>query len=149
MTDYMDRVAEMLKALNQKGSSPGGVTALVQLLSRLDRQSERQILEGLKHQNPKLADEIREQYFTFEDMLTLDDKVMKRALGEISRNTLSLALKGTTDAIQSKVLRNLSQRAARMLKEDMDLMGPQPKSLVEAAQQEVTAALRRWKNVIL
>ncbi len=149
MADSYDKVKELMQAFHQKGKSPGGVSALVQMLGNLDRKTEKHILKTLQKQNPKLAEEVKEAYFTFEDLLELEDAVLKKALQEVHRTTLTVALKGTSEDIQEKVFRNLSQRAARNVKEDMEFMGPKPISLIEEAQKEVTKVLRRWKNVIL
>ncbi len=149
MKNVNQRMSEMLKALSQKGSSPGGVDKLVNMLGQMDRQTEQHVLNTLKQQNPKLAEELSEKFFTFEDLVTLDDAVLKKALSEVHRQTLAVALKGTSDPIRQKVISNLSNRAAELLQDDMDMMGPKPRPLVEEAQREVTKALRRWRNVIL
>ncbi len=149
MTDNTKRIQEMLNAFSQKGPSPGGITALVQMLGQLDRQTERQILTTLERQNPELARNIRDKYFTFDDIVNMEDKVLKRALEEVHRTTLALALKGTTDTLMGKVFKNVSDRAVRRIKEEMDMMGPKPRSLVDEAQREVTKVLVNWRNVIL
>jgi flagellar motor switch protein FliG len=149
MADQLDKVKQLIQAFSQKGSSPGGLTALVQMLNQLDRKTEKHILATLKQQNPKLADELSDIYFTFEDLVNLNDSVLKKALLEVHRATLALALKGTAEPIRLKVFQNLSERTVRMIRDDMELMGPKPVSLIEAAQREVTTVLRRWRNVIL
>ncbi len=149
MVDQYDKVKEMLKAFSQKGDSPGGISSLIQMLSQLDRKTEKHLLATLKQQDPKLAEELKKQYFCFEDLIELDDAVLKKALNEVHRTTLTLALKGTDDMVKRKILQNLSQRAARNIEEDMELMGPKPVQLVEEAQREVTKVLRRWRNVIV
>ncbi|MEW6237477.1 MAG: FliG C-terminal domain-containing protein [Candidatus Omnitrophota bacterium] len=149
MADVQQRMKEMLKAIHQKGTAPGGVDALVNMLNQVDRQTEQHLLKTLKAQNPQLAEELSAKYFCFEDLVTLDDAVLKKALSEIHRTTLALALKGADAAIREKVFRNLSDHAVKLLKEDMEYMGPKERSLVEEAQREATKTLRRWRNVIL
>ncbi|MBI1390730.1 MAG: hypothetical protein GC154_20050 [bacterium] len=149
MSDNAARVKEMIEALAKNKKSPRGVVTLIEMLARMDRQSEQQILHALESQDPDLARSLREQYFTFEDLVTMDDAQLKRALEEVHRKTLAIALKGTAPSLRDKVMTCLSSRAARMLEDDMDAMGPQPRHLVEEAQRVVTEALRRWRNVVL
>ncbi len=149
MSNVNQRMTEMLKAIHKKGFSPGGVDALVNMLKQVDRNTEKHLLQTLKQQNPELAKEVSKKFFSFEDLMEMEDTVLKKALSEVHRNTLALALKGTDETLQEKIMRNLSNRAATRLKEDMEFMGPKNKELVEEAQREVTKTLRRWKNVIL
>ena len=149
MSEQLARVQEMLKALNAKGKSAGGLEKLVQMLEKLDRGSEQNILATLKQQNPQLARELEEKFFAFEDIINLNDEVVKRALEEVHRSTLALALKGADANLIYKFIKNLSERAARMVEDDMEAMGPKPKALVAEAQQEVTKVFRRWRDVIL
>ncbi len=149
MTDESKRIKEMRQALSSKAKGPGGVQALIQMLGRVDRDTEKHILDALDKQNPSLAGELRKKYFSFEDIMHMEDSVLLRALSDVHRTTLALALKGTPFELQDKVFRNLSKRAAEMVKDEMDVMGPKHKSLVEEAQREVTKEIRRWKDVIL
>jgi flagellar motor switch protein FliG len=149
MADLSLRIQEMMNALSKKRGGAGGVNALAKMLGQLDRETEQRILQTLDNQNPQLAKEVRDQYFVFEDLMKMEDGVLQRALGDIHRSTLALALKGTPAELQDKVFRNLSKRAAVLIREDMEMMGPKPRVLVEAAQREAAQELRRWKNVIL
>lgn len=149
MTDQTKRVTEMLQSLSKKGKSAGGLAPLLQMIDKMDRGSEKQIIDAIKQQNPQLARQLEEQYFSFEDIVKMDDKVVKRALEEVHKTTLALALKGVDPNVKMKVMNNLTQRAAQMLQDDIDVLGPQPKQLVENAQKEVTKTLRTWKDVIL
>lgn len=149
MNDVNRRILEMLKAFKQKGKPPGGVDALVQMLERMDRRSEQQILQAIRTQNPELWEELKEKYFTFEDLLMMKDAVLRKALEEIHRTTLTVSLIGVPENIREKIFHNLSQRAAMRVKEDIELLGAKPRTLVEEAQREVTRVLRRWRKVIL
>lgn len=150
MVDQSQRIREMMKALSQKGGGGvGGVNALAKMLGQVDRETERRILQSLEAQNPQIAQDVRDHYFAFEDLMKMEDRVLQRALEDVHRSTLALALKGTPAALQEKVFRNLSKRAAALVKEDMEIMGPKPKILVEEAQREAAKELGRWKNVIL
>lgn len=149
MNDQVSRVTDMLKAISKKGKSAGGLAPLLQMLTNMDRGSEKQIIDAIKQQNPQLAKQLEEQYFSFEDIVNMDDKVVKRALEEVHKTTLALALKGVDANVKMKVMNNLSDRAAAILQDDIDVMGPQPKQLVDDAQREVTKTLRSWKDVII
>ncbi len=149
MSDQTARIKEMLAALSKQGNSKKGLQTLIGMLSQMDRQTEQSILRTLDQQDPALAESLREQYFTFEDLVAMEDAVLKRAFEEVHRSTLAASLKGQPQAIRDKVLTNLSPRAAAMLEDDMDAMGPQPRHIVEEAQREVAEALKRWRNVIL
>jgi flagellar motor switch protein FliG len=149
MSGQANRVTEMLKALSKKGNSPGGLAPLLQMLSNMDRGNEKQIIAAIKQQHPQLAKQLEEQYFSFEDIVRMDDKLVKRALEEVHKTTLALALKGVDATVKMKVMNNLSARAAEILQDDIDVMGPQPKQLVEDAQREVTKTLRSWKDMII
>lgn len=148
MTDTTRRIQEMIAALSSKGASPAGIQTLVGLLNRLDRTTEQLILKGIAQKDPELADRIRNEYLTFEDIVTLPDRAVQQALGDVDRHTLALALKGTGDDIRGKVLRNLSRGAANLLQDEMEYMGPRPRREVEEAQKTVTGALRRWNRMI-
>lgn len=149
MVDMTHRIQEMIQSLSQKGGGPGGINALVQMLGQVDRETERRILQTLDKQNPQLAKELREKHFAFEDLMKMEDRVLQRALEGVHRSTLALALKGTSADLQDKVFRNLSKHVAALIREEMEILGPKPKLLVDEAQREATKELRRWKNVIL
>lgn len=147
--DNTRRIQEMIAAFSHKGKSPGGIRTLIQMLNRLDRTTEKLILKGIARQDPELADRIRSEYLTFEDMISIEDRAVQQALSEVDRETLALSLKGTNPDIQGKVLRNLSKGAADLLRDEIDYMGPQPRSKVEEAQKTVTEALRRWYRIVM
>jgi len=149
MVDMTRRIQEMIQALSQKGGGPGGTNALVQMLGQVDRETERRIMKNLDQQNPQLAKEVREKHFSFEDLMKMEDRVLQRALADVHRSTLALALKGTSAEFQEKIFRNLSKHTAALIQEEMEILGPKPRLLVDEAQREAAKELRRWKNVIL
>lgn len=124
----------------------GGPKALVDLLGRVDRTTERLILENLSETNPELADEVKNMMFVFEDVVQLDDRAIQTVLKEIDVKDLATALKGVNAEVQDKIFRNMSERAVNMLKEDMEFMGPVKLSVVEESQQKVVAAVRRLEE---
>ena len=149
MNDETQRVRNRIAAFSKKEKRPGGLRVLAQMLGKVDRETEQRILQSLEKENPALAHDLREQYFTFDDLLTLSDRVLQEALLHIHPTTLALALKGTSREIQDKVFRNLSKHAGETIREEMEILGRRHKILVEEAQREVTQELRRWKNVVL
>lgn len=124
----------------------GGPKALVDLLSRVDRSTERLILDTLTDNNPELAEEVKNMMFVFEDIIHLDDRAVQSILKEIDVKDLGTALKGVNPEVQNKIFSNMSERAVDMLKEDMEFMGPVKLRVVEESQQKVVAAIRRLEE---
>ena len=120
----------------------GGIDAVVSLINSADRTTERNIMEYLEENDPELAEEIKKRLFVFEDILRLDDRALQRIMREVDMKDLSLALKGATEELKAKFFKNMSKRAAEMLKEDMDYMGPVRVKDVEEAQQKVVNVVR-------
>lgn len=132
--------------INTEMTKAGGPKALVDLLARVDRQTERLILDTLSENNPELADEVKNMMFVFEDIVQLDDRAVQSILKEVDSKDLATALKGVKSEVQDKIYRNMSERAVNMLKEDMEFMGPVKMRTVEEAQQKIVAAIRRLEE---
>ncbi|MDA8414008.1 MAG: flagellar motor switch protein FliG [Desulfobacteraceae bacterium] len=115
----------------------GGVEKVVELFGHLDRSREKQILDKLDELNPPLAELIRKHLFTFENIFSLDDRGIQAIMREVGNDTLTLALKTCTDDLKEKIFRNISSRAAEMIKDDLEVMGPVRLSDVEKAQTEI------------
>jgi len=146
--EVIRRVEQVLEkkvstVINQEMSQAGGPKALVDLLNRVDRSTERLIMDSLAEQNPELAEQVKNMMFVFEDIVTLDDRAVQQILREVDMKELATALKAVGQEVQEKVVRNLSERAAEMLKEDMEFMGPVRLRVVEEAQQKIVAVIRR------
>ncbi len=137
---------KMSAILSQEMSKAGGPKALVDLLNRVDRQTERLILESLSENNPEMADSVKNMMFVFEDIVQLEDRAVQSIMKEVDVKDLATALKGVGAEVQDKIFRNMSERAVGMLKEDMEYMGPVKLRLVEEAQQKVVAAIRRLEE---
>lgn len=120
----------------------GGVTSLVDILNRSDRSTERLILEGLEMADEALADEVRQKMFVFEDIATLDDRSIQLVLRQVDSKDLAVALKGVKTEVRTTILRNLSERAAENLTEEIDLLGPVRLKTVEDAQGAVVRVIR-------
>jgi len=124
----------------------GGVEKVVDMFNYLDRSKEKQILDKLDVLNPPLAEVIRKHLFTFDDIFKLDDRSIQGIMREISNDTLTLAMKTAPDEIKEKIFRNISSRAAEMIKEDLEVMGPVRLSDVEKAQGEIIKIVRRLEE---
>lgn len=127
-------------------SKAGGPKALVDLLSRVDRATEKLILEQLTDSNPELAEEVRNMMFTFEDIVQLDDRAVQSILREVEGKDLATALKAVGQEVREKVYKNMSERAVNQLKEEMEFMGPVKMKNVEEAQKKIVAAIRRLEE---
>jgi flagellar motor switch protein FliG len=100
-------------------------------------------MRKVKEFDPELGHQIEELMFVFDNLLDVDDRSIQSLLREVSSQSLTLALKGADDAVKEKIFRNMSKRAAEMLRDDLEVMGPVRLSEVEAAQKEVLATARR------
>jgi flagellar motor switch protein FliG len=123
-------------------SAVGGVQPLVEIINRADRGTEKLILEGLEHRDPELADEVRSRMFVFEDLITLDDRAVQLVLRQVEVANLAIALKGVSAGVRNKVMKNMSERAAMTLSEEIELLGPVRVQTVEEAQTEVVRIIR-------
>ena len=132
--------------LTQSMEKAGGVPTVAEILNLADRATEKAILEGLETEDPDLVEEIRRLMFVFEDVKMVDDKGIQAVLREIDNDELALALKTASPDLQTKIFSNMSERAAQLIKEDMEFMGPVRVSDVEAAQQRIVDVVRRLEE---
>ncbi|HIJ81951.1 MAG TPA: flagellar motor switch protein FliG [Desulfuromonadales bacterium] len=124
----------------------GGVDKVVDLFNFFDRSREKQILDKLDVISPPLSEVIRKHLFTFEDVFALDDRSIQSVMREVSNDTLTLAMKTSPDEVKEKIFRNISSRAADMIKEDLEVMGPVRLSDVEKAQGEIIKIVRKMEE---
>jgi flagellar motor switch protein FliG len=103
-------------------------------------------MEGLEAEDPDLVESIRRLMFVFEDVLMVNDKGIQSVLKEIENDVLSLALKTASEELKQKILKNMSERAAQLIQEDMQYMGPVRVSDVEGAQQKIVDVVRRLED---
>ncbi len=115
----------------------GGLEKVVEILGKMDKGADQVILTSIEAVDPDMAEEIRRMMFTFEDLALIDNRGMQAILREVSTDMLTLALKTASDTIKDKIFGNISQRAADMIAEDLEAMGPRKLSEVEAMQMEV------------
>lgn len=140
-------VDEMLSDMgNETTATQGGIDAAAEILNNLDHQTENAIFEKIESVREELADEIRQKMFVFSDLVTLDDRSIRALLKEISNDELILALKTSSEELSDKIFNNVSQRAAEMMKEDMEVMGPVKLKDVEQAQLNIVKTARRLEE---
>ncbi len=132
--------------LMQNMEKAGGVPTVSEILNLADRATEKTIMEGLESDDPDLVEEIRRLMFVFEDIKLVNDKGIQCVLKEIENDELSLALKTASEQLQQKIFTNMSERAAQMVAEDMEFMGPVRVSDVESAQQRIVDIVRRLEE---
>jgi len=127
-------------------SSMGGIKCAADIINFLDRAVEVKVNEQITEVDADLAERIQDLMFTFENIVEIDDRGVQALLREVSTDNLVLALKGTDDAIQTKIFNNMSQRAAEMLREDLEAKGPVKVSDVETAQKEILSIAKRMAD---
>jgi flagellar motor switch protein FliG len=134
------RLSSMLQP--NEMSQVGGLDPLVDIINRSDRSTERQIVEGLEALDPTLADAVKSRMFMFEDIVSIEDRSIQLVLREVDTAELALALKGVPENVRDKITRNLSERAATNLIEEVELLGAVRLSQVEEAQQNIIRTIR-------
>lgn len=132
--------------VTQDYTKAGGVESLVDVLNRVDRATEKTIIETLEVQDPELAEEIKKLLFVFEDIVQLDDRSVQLVLRGVDSHDLALALKGSGEEVMNKIKHNISKRAAQILQEEIDYMGPVRLRDVEEAQQKIVAEIRKLEE---
>jgi len=150
--DVITKVENVLKAklssvlTSADVTSVGGVNRVVDILNRSERGTERIVFEGLDQNDPELAEELRSRMFIFDNIADLDNRAIQMILKNIETKDLGTALKGTKDATKNKILKNLSQRAAQNLQEEMELMGPVRIKTVEESQAIIIRVVRKLED---
>jgi len=124
----------------------GGIEKVVDLFNHFERSKEKQILDKLDVLSPPLAEIIRKHLFTFDDIFQLDSRSIQAVMREVSNDTLTLAMKTSSDDVKDKIFKNISSRAADMIKEDLEVMGPVRLSDVEKAQSEIIKIVRKMEE---
>jgi flagellar motor switch protein FliG len=124
----------------------GSPDLVAQVLNLMDRSNESMIMAKIEQANPELAEKIRRRMFTFEDLIQMDDRGMQELLKEINKEELILAMKGAGDELQAKIYKNMSERAAQAMKEDIEAKGAVRLSEVEKAQQMILKTAKRLEE---
>ncbi len=131
---------------NEDFTAAGGVENIVEILNLVDRTTEKTIIESLEEEDAELAEEIKKRMFVFEDIVLLDNQAIQKVLREVDTNDLAKALRGVEAEVQDKIFRNMSKRAAALLKEEMEYMGPIRLKDVEEVQQKIVASIRKLEE---
>ena len=125
---------------------PVTADAAAEILNFLPSAQSTQIMEGMKDQNSELAQAIMDEMFVFEDLLSVDDRGIQTVLREVQSESLIIALKGASQELRDKIFKNMSTRAADMLREDLEAKGPVKLSEVEKEQKELLTIVRRLSD---
>ena len=129
--------------LNEELEQVGGASSVAEILNYADRSTEKAILENLEAEDPDLVEQVRRLMFVFEDLQLVDQRGIQEVLKEIDNDTLALALKGASEEMKEKFFEAMSERAATLVKENMEYLGPVRLADVEQAQQEIVDVVRR------
>jgi flagellar motor switch protein FliG len=142
LNDVMSRLLSS-SATTVKKTALGGVRTAAEILNYMSGAVEESVVGAIKEYDPDLAQKIIDQMFTFDNLLDLDDRAIQTVLREVQSESLILALKGASEDLRNKIFKNMSQRAADMLREDLESKGPVRVSEVEGQQKEILKIVRR------
>jgi len=124
----------------------GGIETIGDLIQSLDKKTMNSVLSRLESKDPLLTEEIRQNMFTFTDISKIDDKGLQAVIRSVPNEKLLLAMKTAPEELKDKINAVLSERASKILMEDLDAMGPQKVSDIEAAQRDVVAVVKRLED---
>lgn len=149
--DVLKQLSEALHELlststGSKAATLGGPKFMADLMTRLDKNTESGIMTKLTETNPSLAETIRSLMFVFDDLVKVDDRGMQEILKETSKEDLTLAMRAGSPEVHEKIFKNMSSRAAQMLKDDLEAGGPVKVSDVEKAQQNILKVCRKLEE---
>ncbi|MCD4828105.1 MAG: flagellar motor switch protein FliG [Candidatus Cloacimonetes bacterium] len=147
MITTVERVLEDRIDFSQQGTKFGGITAAAEIINMVGSTIERSVLEAIAAKDPKLATEIKNLMFVFEDILYLDDRTIQKVLRDIDQKDLALALKGANDEVRDKMFNNMSERAATIIQEEMEFAGPVRLRDVENARQNILDIIRKLEEL--
>lgn len=140
----VDQIAE--QTLSQNLATAGGAQIVASILNLSPPAIAKTIMEQIEQTNPQLAQDIKRMMFLFEDILLIDDRGIQRILRDVDRRDLVLALRGADERLRAKIFKNMSERAAKVVKEELELMGPVKLKDVEAAQQRIVEVVKRLEE---
>ncbi|MDP5134869.1 flagellar motor switch protein FliG [Rheinheimera baltica] len=124
----------------------GGLKAAADILNYMDTNIEGQLMDSIREHDEEMAQQIQDLMFVFENLIDVDDRGIQTILREVQQDALMKALKGTDENLKEKILKNMSKRAAELLQDDLEAMGPVRVSDVEAAQKEILSVARRLSD---
>jgi flagellar motor switch protein FliG len=146
MEEIIEALQNDLLNMASGGEEVGGLKRVAEILNHTEKSVEADILKRLQEEDPALAEGIQQLMFTFEDLVKLDNRAIQEILREVDIKVLAKALRGANEEVQQKIFSNMSQRAAEVLKEDMEALGPTRLSEVEEAQMEVIRVVLRLRD---
>jgi len=143
--ELIENLAEEIRGIGLSGFSQktNGLVLAAEVLNLLDKKITDKILNKIEQEDKYLAERIKDKMFVFEDIEKLGNRDIVEILKAVNKNTLMVALKGASDAIKGKFFSNMSNKAATIMKEDMEAMGPVRVSEVEKAQKEIIAVIKK------
>ena len=124
----------------------GGVEPIAEMLNLMDKATEEQILDNLEERDPDLADQIRQLMFVFDDLIKIDDRGIQELIKNINNDKWKIALRTAAEGVKELVFKNMSERAAQMLREDMAAMGAVKLSDIEGVQMEIIGITRKLES---
>lgn len=136
----------MSSVMSQQFEKAGGVGSVAEILNVVDRATERTLLDNLAQEDPDLVEEIRRLMFVFEDITKFADRDIQTVLKNVESSQWAMALKGASEELKDKILKNMSKRASDMLREEMDYLGPVRLSAVEQVQQQIVDIIRTLED---
>jgi flagellar motor switch protein FliG len=124
----------------------GGVEPIAEMLNLMDKATEEQILDNLEERDPDLADQIRQLMFVFDDLIKIDDRGIQELIKNVNNDKWKIALRTAAEGVKELVFKNMSERAAVMLREDMGAMGAVKLSDIEGVQMEIIGITRKLES---
>jgi len=146
ISEMNEVLTEEMKTAGSMATSVGGVEPVAEILNSVDKATETRILSSIEETNPDLAEQIRELMFTFEDMALIDAKQMQLVMKDVDQADMVLALKTASDAVKELIFGSMSSRAAEMVREDLENLGPAKLSDVEASQQKIIKVVKKLEE---
>lgn len=148
MVEEIDKVFEEILANKDQSATQeaGGVSRLAEILNSIDGGTAEQIIDDIEENDPDLADEIKQKMFVFEDIVLVDDKGLQKVLRSVESQELAVALKAASEEVKGKIFQNMSERAAEILKEEMEVSGAVRMKDVTDAQQKITRIVQEMER---
>ena len=146
VSEINEVLTEKIKTTGSMAKSVGGVDPVAEILNSVDKATETRVLSSIEETNPDLAEQIRELMFTFENMALIDSKQMQIVMKDVDQADMVLALKTASDAVKELIFSSISSRAAEMVRDDLENLGPTKLSDVEAAQQKIIKVVKRLEE---
>lgn len=143
LQELTEVLGSMLDGQNVKRSKMGGVRTAAEILNLMNSAQEEVVIDAVRAHNDDLAQRIIDEMFLFENILDIDDRGIQLILKEVDTNSLVVALKGAQEALIDKITQNMSQRAATLMREDLEARGPVRVSQVETEQKAILQVVRR------